>query len=320
MELELAAAIFEGLRWGAVGSAFTLGLRHGWDWDHVAAITDITSSQTDDRRALLFSTLYIVGHALVVAAFGVAAIVAGATIPAWLDALMGRVVGATLVALGVYVLVSLVRNGRDARMRSRWMLAFDGARRLTRWVRARYAGDPVVVEHDHDHAVDHPHHDDPDTVAEPGPETVTGGDAAVAGRAEDGSEAALAVTGRTHRHPHRHVGSLPDDPFTEYGTGTSLAVGMLHGVGAETPTQMLLFASAAGAGTAWVGTTFLVAFLVGLMLSNTAVAVASRFGFLNAERNFAAYATVTVLVAVLSLYLGTVFLLAAGEGLPGIFT
>lgn len=296
----------ERMELGALTAAFTLGLRHGWDWDHVAAITDITSSQTGenaDRRSLLFSTLYIVGHALVVVLLGVIAIAAGSTIPGWLDGLMGRVIGATLLALGVYVIVSLVRNGREARMRSRWMLAFAGVRKAVGWVKARSARspEPMIVEHDHEHPGDRRHHDGDEPVTAP-------------------AETAPVAVRTRHRHPHAHLGSLPDDPFVEYGRGTSFLVGMLHGVGAETPTQMVLFASAAGAASAWVGSTFLVAFVVGLMLSNTAVALASRLGALNASRNFAAFATVSVVVAGLSLYLGTVYLFDLGEGLPGIFT
>lgn len=291
---------------GALTAAFTLGLRHGWDWDHVAAITDITSSQTGDgasRRSMLFSTLYIGGHALVVTLLGVVAIAAGSTIPGWLDGAMGRVIGATLLGLGVYVVVSLIRHGREARMRSRWMLAFAGVRRAVGWVRRRagWSPDPVVVEHDHEHETHAPHHGE-----------VVG--------AEGSREPATVAVRTQHRHRHAHVGTLPDDPFVEYGRGTSFLVGMLHGVGAETPTQMVLFASAAGAASAWVGSSFLVAFVIGLMISNTAVAFASRLGALNAERNFAAFATVSLVVAGLSLYLGTVYLFALGDGLPGIFT
>lgn len=29
---------------------FVLGLRHGIDWDHIAAITDITSRQSETRK------------------------------------------------------------------------------------------------------------------------------------------------------------------------------------------------------------------------------------------------------------------------------
>ena len=36
---------------------------------------------------------------------------------------MERIVGFTLILLGIYVLVGLVRHGREFRMRSRWMLS-----------------------------------------------------------------------------------------------------------------------------------------------------------------------------------------------------
>jgi len=298
-------ALMEGLRWAAMGSAFTLGLRHGFDWDHVAAISDITSSVDDNRRSMLLSTLYILGHALVVTALGVAAIAAGSRIPGWLDAVMGRVVGVTLIALGIYVLVALIRHGRDARLRSRWMLALAAVRQLARWIRRRGHREPVVIAHDHEHPGGG-HHQAP--VA----------DVPVAPVAD--STSPVLVGTDTHRHRHVHLGSMPEDPFAQYGRGSAFGVGMLHGIGAETPTQIVLFTTAAGAGSAWTGVAFLFAFVAGLMLSNTGVAIASRLGVLNASRNFAAYATITVVVAVLSLYLGVVFLMDAGEGLPGILT
>ncbi|HLG01112.1 MAG TPA: hypothetical protein VI916_11600 [Acidimicrobiia bacterium] len=298
---------FEGLRWGAVVSAFALGLRHGFDWDHVAAIADITGSQRDRRRSLTFSTLYILGHGVVVTVLGLAAIALGSTIPAWLDGAMGRVIGATLLGLGVYVMVSLIRNGRDARLQSRWMLAISGARRAIGWLRTRHASgpEPVVIDHDHEHPVVEAHVDEhvPTAVVH-----------------DPGGVHVPATRHGHHRHRHVHFGALPDDPFMEYGRGTSFLVGMLHGVGAETPTQMVLFASAAGAASAWVGVAFLVAFVAGLTISNTAVALGSRAGMLSARGNFGAYVAVSLVVAVLSLYLGTVYLFDLGDGLPALLT
>ncbi len=66
---------------------------------------------------------------------------------------MEKIVGATLVALGVYVVVSLVRNGRNFRMRSRWMFIFAGVRRLRAWARSADPSESTeaVCSRAHDH-------------------------------------------------------------------------------------------------------------------------------------------------------------------------
>ena len=95
---------------GLVLTAFGFGFRHGIDWDHIAALTDITSSQEAPWRSMWFATLYALGHALVVFVLGFAAIVLAERIPDGVDAVMERFVGATLVILGCYVFYALVRH------------------------------------------------------------------------------------------------------------------------------------------------------------------------------------------------------------------
>lgn len=293
----LALATSEGFRIGLLATAFAFGFRHGIDWDHIAAITDITTSQDEGRRSMFFATLYALGHALVVFTLGVGAIVLGEKLPSGVDEIMARVVGATLIALGLFVFWSLLRHGRDFRMRSRWMLLFAGVRRGWRWARNRR----VVIDHEHAH--DGHHHD---------------GDGP--GRGERPAVAAAAVAvATTHRHAHRHLGTIPEDPFANYGRATAFGVGMLHGIGAETPTQLLLFVAAAGVGGRTGGVLMLVAFLVGLLASNSLIAVASTFGFLRATRNFAVYATVAAVTGTFSLVIGVLFLLGRSAALPVIF-
>ena len=61
----LASSVFDrGLGLGVLVSGFLFGFRHGIDWDHIAAITDITSSQDDRRQGVVFGTIYAAGHAL----------------------------------------------------------------------------------------------------------------------------------------------------------------------------------------------------------------------------------------------------------------
>jgi ABC-type nickel/cobalt efflux system permease component RcnA len=292
----------EGFHLGLILTAFAFGLRHGIDWDHIAAIADITSSQAG-RKSIRLATLYVLGHALVVFMLGLVAIELGTVLPAGIDSILERVVGLTLVLLGSYVLYGLLRYKRDFRMRSRWMLLFSGTRRLVRYMRSwrEVSNAPEVIEHEHEHD-----HADPLHAAH--------SDDKVLGR-----NGGVVTKIRSHRHRHRHIGSMPDDPFMEYGPATSWVVGMIHGIGAETPTQLLVFLVAVQAGGRVAGATLLAAFVGGLILSNTLIALASTFGFLRAGRNFYAYASVAVLVGCFSLVLGALFLFGRGSVMPAIF-
>jgi hypothetical protein len=288
----VTAQLQGGFEFGLLLSAFAFGFRHGIDWDHIAAITDITSSQEDRRRALLFGTLYVLGHALVVFGLGVLAIVAGDRLPEGLDELMGRIVGATLIVLGVYVVVSLVRHGRDFRLRSRWMLIFAGVRKGARWVRRRVAA---------------------------GAATLGAGGPGVA--VAEGTPPSMWHHGH-HGRPGHHHHDRPEteDDIPNYGRGTAFGVGMIHGVGAETPTQVLIFLAAAGAGGPLVGMLVLATFIVGLVASNSIITVGSSLGYLQASRNFALYATVAVVTAVFSLVVGMLFVLGQEGVLPAFFS
>ena len=266
----------EGLQLGLLLTAYGLGFRHGIDWDHIAAITDIAGSQDQPRRSMVLATMYAAGHAAVVFALGVLAIAAGDLVPESLDRAMERVVGVTLVALGVWVFVSLARQGRSFRMRSRWMLVFDWVRGVRRRVGAT--------------------------------------------RAEQGS--VLVDVGEDlahHPHPHPHEHRMPAAPPGGYGQRTAFGVGMLHGVGAETPTQVVIFLTAAGAGGTGIGVVTLAAFLAGLLTSNSLIAVTASFGFLRASRSFTVYASVAVVTGAFSLVIGLLLLAGWGSGLPALF-
>src|SRR5262245_17433883 len=104
-----------GLHIGLAVTAIGLGFRHGIDWDHLAALTDLTSGHTNGRRSMLSASCYALGHALVVFVLGVLAIALSEEVPAWLDHTMEQVVGLTLLGLGGYVIVGLARHGRAFR-------------------------------------------------------------------------------------------------------------------------------------------------------------------------------------------------------------
>lgn len=297
----------EGLRLTVAAAAFVFGFRHGIDWDHIAAITDITGSQESTGRSMFLATLYALGHALVVFLIGSAAIVAGKGLPPGVDAVMGPFVGATLILLGIYVFYALIRYRGEFRMRSRWMLVFAGVRRGFRFLRERWVGrgEQVVIEHAHDHGAGEDHHREAAPV--------------VGSHSHEALLVSSESAGDTHAHPHHHVIPLQGDPFMNYGRATAFAVGMIHGVGAETPTQVVLFVSVAGIGGRGAGMALLLAFLAGLLGSNTAVAFASAFGFLRAVRSRVLYTALAVVAGTFSLVVGFLFLTGKESALPGLF-
>jgi high-affinity nickel permease len=296
---------------GLLLTALTLGLRHGVDWDHIAAITDITSTTgaaqaaemeherehrqaaghehehggaeettahaADDhephdpmrplkpatatrllqleRQPVILGTLYALGHGAMVAILGGLALVFGALLPDWVDPIMGRIVGVTLVLLGVWVLVSLynyARHGTEFRLRSRWMLAFDGVRygwrRFQAWL-----------------------------------------------------------------HGHSHVEPLE---MSSYGPRTAFGVGLIHGIGAETGTQVLLIASIGSASSAGFGIPMMLAFIVGLLITNTLIVVISASGFLASQARRNIYVVIGAIAGIFSLVVGLAFLLGIEGLLP----
>jgi hypothetical protein len=283
----------KGFRFGILFSALAFGFRHGIDWDHIAAITDITSSQQERRQSILFGSLYALGHALVVFALGTLAIIIGERLPAGVDKVMTRIVGATLLILGVYVFASLIKHGRNFRMRSRWMLIFQTARNGARWVKRRVSVGASSA----------------DELEEPFIEPVAGPSADMWHHGHHGRPG----------HHHHHRKARPDESFMDYGRATAFFVGMIHGVGAETPTQVLIFLTAAGAGGRLVGIAVLLAFIVGLLASNTLITIGSAVGFLRASSNFKIYVTVAVLTGLFSLVIGMIFLIGKTTILPALF-
>lgn len=297
---------------GVLATGLALGLRHGIDWDHIAAITDITSTTAaagiaeaaheeqhrsvsghhhghggtpeihahhagpgaatlapatrgggspfarigrEQLEALQLGSLYALGHGVVVVALGIVALSFGAILPDWIDPIMGRLVGLTLVLLGLWVLYSVyryARGGESFRLRSRWMLVFDGIRYAWRRIGARL-------------------------------------------------------------HGHEHVEPLE---MSSYGPRTAFGVGVIHGVGAETGTQVLLIAAVGGAATAGLGIPMLFAFVLGLLISNLAIVVLTSVGFVASQTRERIYVVIGLIAGLFSLVLGTIYLLSMDAIVP----
>lgn len=267
----------------AVLTTFAIGLRHGLDWDHLAAITDITGAELRRRRAAALALLYAAGHGAMVFALGLAAVAAGHRLPTWIDPAMERIVGATILVLAVVLLRSLRSGGPGVRSRATVLFG------LLARARDRLRHDRVLeVEHAHahDHVGLHRH--------EPAITVPAGGAVRTA-----------------HRHAHRHQVTL-----AEYGAGGALTVGALHAFGAETGTQAVVLVSASGADGAAAAVAILSAFVIGVFATTVCTAVVAALGWTNAGQRPAVLRGITIAAAAVSLVVGLAFLAGRSDLLP----
>lgn len=238
-------------------TALILGIKHGVDWDHIAAIMDITSVQTSTRRGVFLGFLYAVGHASVVAFFSLGALLIGLSLPDGMESAMEKVVGITLVLLGAYIFYSLhTYRGDDFRMLPRWALFFNGILYVYDRLAAKLTSKPIKY--------------------------------------------------------HQVLKS-------GYGSTSSYLIGMIHGIGAETPSQVALFVLAAGAGIAGgreVGLFMIFAFVLGLIITNTVMAVLGAYGYVNSSNKRRLYRSAAFVTGSFSLVVGIIFILGGAGYLP----
>lgn len=234
--------------WGFIALlifGFITGLRHGIDIDHIAAITDIVGSQRHRRAGLFYSSLYAFGHGVMVVLLGIILIFIGQRLPPSIDLVFEKIVGVTLIILGVYVLLSMVRYGSHFQMRSRWMLVFSAI---------RFGYHKLLHNFDF-----------------------------------------------SHKHP-----KLKEE---KYGAKSAFGIGLIHGVGAETPTQVAALAALVGIGGGLKAVLFLILFVLGIFSSNLLVAVFSSYGYLKARHKNKIYLIIGFLTALFSLTVGIIFLI-----------
>ena len=240
----------------ALFSAAILGFHHGFDYDHIAAITDITSVQPNRWQGMRLGLLYALGHAATVAVLGTTVIVFQLSLPHGMDRIAERLVGITLLILGIYVLGSLFQGNPAPQSRFHLMA------RTLRWLHRK------MKSYWHNHDVTSP--------------------------------------------------KDKDDKTWNYTPKSVVMIGVVHGLGAETPSQLMIFLLAAKLGGISKGFLGLAMFIAGLLVMNTimtAVAV-GLFGVSSRLPRFKF--VVTALTAIYSLAVGAFFLFGSSGLLPPI--
>ena len=114
-------------------------------------------------------------------------------------------------------------------------------------------------------------------------------------------------------HGHEHVEPLE---MSSYGARTSFGVGVIHGIGAETGTQVLLIAAVGGASSAGLGVPMLFAFVIGLLMSNFAIVLLSSMSFVGSQARERLYVGIGAVAGLFSLFVGTIFLFGLEGSLP----
>jgi len=242
----------------AIGSCLLLGLRHGFDYDHLAAISDITAVQRNWRTGLRLGMTYALGHAFTVAALGVAVLQLHMGLPQGLDSWTERLIGLTLIVLGVGVIAGILRKDahghRHSRVESRLAIAINGVLWLFWQIRR--------------------------------------------------------IGNRRAPRPER---------FQWMYTGRSVfVIGMLHGVGAETPSQLALFFLTANLGGTSRGMLGLAAFAIGLVAMNALMTASMGGAFAAGGQHPGLYRAIAWTGAAYSCIIGLIFLLGISDRLPAL--
>lgn len=88
---------------GLAAASLGLGLLHGFDTDHVVAVTNFVSQDPRPRHAARFGLQFGSGHTLTVLFFGIILLLFKYTIPESLSKVMEVASGVVLILLGVWV-------------------------------------------------------------------------------------------------------------------------------------------------------------------------------------------------------------------------
>jgi high-affinity nickel permease len=238
----------------ALASTAALGFRHGFDYDHIAAISDITTVEPRLARSMKLGMLYALGHALTVVLLGIAVIFGRFQLSSRLNPWGERFVGCTLIALAIYVGFSMFSKKHSHNPRSRIVLVISGCR----WLIWRLS----------------------------------------------------SLLGGRHERP--------DSLRWSYNRKSVFLIGIAHGIGAETPTQLSLFLVAADLGGIGKGLLGLAMFAIGLLVMNTLMTASATglYGASSCRPRLNLW--LSGLTAVYSFGIGVIFLLGTSAGLSAL--
>jgi hypothetical protein len=111
----------------------------------------------------------------------------------------------------------------------------------------------------------------------------------------------------------------PAGPLDDLSRRSAFAVGIVHGTGAETPTQVVLFASAATSGSRAAAAVILLSFVSGMIIADVGIAASWLAGLLGARRTPVVQIALGAVTGLSSVVIGALFLIGRSAVLPALF-
>lgn len=224
--------------------AIFLGMRHGMDSDHVAAIADMVGSESHRKKQVSLGIMYAFGHGLIVFLMGLTAIFIGFHLPAQAVRVVEAVVGCTLVVLGGMMLFSLFYKNE---------------------VKSR-----IKVLHELIDAI--------------------------------------------LRRLQRNNGSNRSVSLLRFGWISAFIIGIIHGIGVESPTQLAILTHAAGKADMSAATLQLSLFVIGLLIATIGMTFCLSWGFMKARMRETLFFILGTATSFYSLWLGVSIIIETWKG------
>jgi high-affinity nickel-transport protein len=226
--------------------AILIGMRHGMDGDHVAAIADMVGSEKQKRKQVSLGIMYAFGHGVIVLIIGLITIFIGMKLPNTSRLLMEVLVSLTLIILGGFILYSIVSQKKEYEYKSRLKIVYE-------WITAL----------------------------------------SVKWKLGGGKKSLSAL---------------------QLGIVSAFIIGIIHGIGVESPTQIAVLTNATGMNNMTAATFQLILFVLGLLISTVCITFCLSWGFLKARLKRKLYFLLGSITGLYSLGLGVFMLFEFWKG------
>lgn len=216
-----------------------LGMKHGMDGDHVAAIADMVGSAGQKRKQVLLGVMYAFGHGFIVFLIGLLSLFLGVELSKASREALELLVSLSLLALGTYMLITMVWQRQDYVYKSRLRIVYE-------------------------------------------------------------------LFARSKRNNGVST--------TQFGMIGAFIIGIIHGIGVESPTQIVILSNAVGVHHISSAMMQLILFVVGLLISTITIALCFSWGFMKTLARQRLYFILGSVTGIYSIGLGVSMLLAYWKG------